>query len=120
MKKTLLSRALENAGMPETFLDGTKESFALSFGFADEVTPAKILDGFRKDHEQLVFLGGMVGGTAYSAQEIQTLAKLPSRQELLAKIVGTLSAPMRGFVTVATGPARGFAQVLRARSESAS
>lgn len=119
VKKTLLTRAFEKSGVAFPELEGVKASFALSFGFEDEVAPAKLLSTFRKDHESLQFLGGIVAGTAYSAEQIAALAKLPTRHELLAKLVGTLNAPLSGLVNVAVGPLRGFVQVLKARSEAA-
>jgi large subunit ribosomal protein L10 len=52
-----------------------------------------------------------------SADEVMALAKLPSKQELLAKLVGTINAPVSGFVNVLAGNIRGFVQVLKAISE---
>lgn len=118
VKKTLLTRALRDEGISYPELDAVGSSFAVSFGFTDEVTPARLIQTFKKDHEVVEFLGGLVGKTAYSAEQVTALAKLPSRQELLAKLVGTLSAPLSRFVSVASGPMRGMAQVLHARSEA--
>ncbi len=118
IKKTLLARALKDAGIDYPGLADLKEGIALAFGFADEVAPAKLLSDFRKDHETVNFLGGIVGGTVYSAAEVQALAKLPSRQELLAKLVGSLAAPLSGFVRVAAGPLRGFLTVLDAKAKT--
>lgn len=115
-KKTLLKRALADAGVALD-ISGLKSGIALAFGFEDEVAPAKLLATFRKEHEQLALLGGMVGTATYSSEQVEALAKLPSRLELLAKIVGSLQAPLTGFVRVASGPQRGFVQVLSAKAQ---
>lgn len=118
VKKTLLLRALKEAKIAYPELDAVGASFAVSFGFSDEVAPARLLFQFKKEHEVVEFLGGLVGKTAYSAEQVTALAKLPSRQELLAKLIGSMSAPLSRFVSVASGPLRGIVQVLRAQSEA--
>ena len=118
VKKTLLFRALDDAGISYPELDAVGASFAVSFGFSDEVAPARLLYQFQKEHEVVEFLGGLVGRTAYSADHIAALARLPSRHELLAKLVGSMSAPLSRFLNAASGPLRGMVQVLRAKSET--
>ncbi len=114
IKRTLLRRAMAQAGLEHIDLGQFTGSMAMAFSYDDEVLPAKLLDAFRKEHEAVQLLGGIVAGETFSAAQIQSLAKLPSRQELIAKILGSFVAPMRGLVTVASGPARGFVRVLQA------
>ncbi len=119
VKRTLLARALSQTGLPVPALPKAIGGVALAFGVQDEVLPAKLLDTFRKEHASVAFQGGIVQGRACTAAEIYSLAKLPSRQAILASILSTCAGPLRGLCVVASGPMRGVAQALRARSEHA-
>jgi large subunit ribosomal protein L10 len=62
-------------------------------------------------------LGGVLGTEIMDAKQAKALAKVPSKEELLAKLVGTLNAPVSGFVNVLAGNLRGLVQVLKTVSE---
>ncbi len=62
-------------------------------------------------------MGGLLGFKNLSQEEVVALSKLPSKEELLAKFVGTINAPVSGFVNVLAGNLRGLVQVLKAVSE---
>jgi large subunit ribosomal protein L10 len=114
-KKTLLRRALQSAGKelgqdPKSF----PGSVSLLCGFGDEIAPAKILADLRKDKEMVKAFGGLLGTTWMSAAEVVALAKLPGKQELIAQAVGSIAAPLRGFVTVLSGNLRGLVNALNA------
>lgn len=112
-KKTLLQRAMKDAGYqvdPKTITG----NFATLFGIEDEVAPAKIVAAFAKTHENMQIVGGALEGRTLAAAEVKALAKLPSKQELLGMLVGTLQAPITGFVNVLAGNLRGLATVLNA------
>ncbi len=64
----------------------------------DPVSVAKVLSKFAKDNNALKITAGAMNGAVLNQSEIQALAKLPSREELLAKLIGTLQAPMQKFV----------------------
>lgn len=113
-KKSLLTRALAQAGLDAIKLDAIEGGMALAFGFTDEVLPAKLLHGFMKDFPAIALQGGIVDGKLYSAQQVQALAKLPSRTELLSSILGSLQAPASNMVRVLAGPSRALVQVLSA------
>ena len=66
----------------------------------DPVAPAKILVAFSKKNPMLEVVGGVLDGTVLSAVGVSDLAKLPSREVLIAKVLGTMMAPMQSFVTV--------------------
>ena len=68
--------------------------------------------------ENLKIVGGILGTKELTAEEVQALAKLPSKEELLAKLVGTLNAPVSGFVNVLAGNLRGLVNVLKAVADS--
>lgn len=92
LKNTLARRAVK--GTP---FEKLSEQMAgpLMYGVAqDPVAGAKVLAAFAKDHEQFVIKGGAMGNTLMSVKDVKALATLPSREELLAKLVGTLQAPI--------------------------
>lgn len=71
----------------------------LAYGISsDPVAAAKLLHEFSKENEHLVIKGGAMPNVLMSAKEIAVLAKMPSRQELLATLVGTMQAPVVKFV----------------------
>ena len=112
-KKTLIRLAAKNAGLdfnPDS-MDG---SYAMACGLEDEVAPAKMLADFAKKHEALKILGGILEGKTVDKGVIGFLAKLPSKPELLAKLIGSLQSPISGLVNVLVGNLRGLVQVLNA------
>lgn len=116
VRKTLLEIALANAGI-EAKVTGMEGQIAISLSNEDEIVAAKIIDKFAKTNENLKMVGGVLGVQVMSAQEVKALAKVPSKEELLAKLVGTINAPVSGFVNVLAGNLRGLVQVLNAVKE---
>jgi len=113
IKKTLLGLALKENGIE--FFDAKSLDGSLGVALSqDEITAAKVLKDFSKAHEQVKFLGGVLEGKLLSIDEIKALASLPSKAELLAKLVGTIKAPVSGFVNVLQGNLRGLVTVLDA------
>ena len=96
-KKTLIEKAFKESNLK--FDRGEyKEELALAFGFKDEITPAKTVYQFGLANEKMKILGGFLEGKFKEAQEFVDLAQLPSREELLAKLVGSISAPISKLV----------------------
>ena len=117
-KKTLMSIALKDAGVK---FDVAKLEGQVAISTSpDEVTAAKIIDIFSKKNENIKILGGFVGEKVMTAEEVKMLAKLPGRDEMLAKLVGTINAPISGFVNVLAGNIRGLVQVLKAVADNKS
>lgn len=86
---------------------------------SDDVMPAQVAAKFGKTHPKLEIVGGFTNdGTILSVDEITALANLPSREVLLAHLVGTVAAPLSGFVNVLGGNLRGLVNVLNARAEA--
>lgn len=110
LKKNLLTLALKNKGVQVEDIEG--EIVAI-FG-DDEVIPAKITADFGKAHKSLKIVAGVIDGKFSTKEDVITLSKLPSREELLAKFVGTINAPVSGFVNVLAGNMRKFVYVLDA------
>jgi large subunit ribosomal protein L10 len=91
-----------------------KEEAALLFSFKDEVAPVKVAYKFKQENDNLKILGGFISGKNdfEESEKIITLAQLPSRDELLAKMVGSISAPVSGLIGVLQGNIKGLIQVL--------
>lgn len=111
-KKTLVKRACADAGFgdidPKAFAGGV----ASVIGLTDEVTPAKIVSTFAKDHELVKVFGGILEGKFINAAMVKNLAALPGKTELLSKLVGSLNAPVSGFVNALAGNLRNLVGVL--------
>ncbi|MDP2837769.1 MAG: 50S ribosomal protein L10 [Candidatus Moranbacteria bacterium] len=114
LKKTLLNLALKNAGV-EVNARELEGQVGVAFS-RDEVTAAKVIADFQRIHKEVSFSiqGGSLGSKALSESQVKALAKLPSQDELRAKLVGTLQAPIASFVRVLGGNLRGLVQVLKA------
>lgn len=96
VKNTLVRRAVA-----ETPFAGLSDRMVgpLAYGIGpDPVAVAKVLNDFAKTNEKFVIKGGAMPGQVMSAKEIAALAALPSREELLAKLLGTMQAPIAKFV----------------------
>lgn len=117
LKKTLARLGFEKAGIPAnpTTLEG---ELGFVFGYADPLATAKtIYQAFRQD-DKPVILGGWFEGRMLTAKEVITLATLPGRQELLARLVSTMAQPMRGLVSTLAEVMAGFVRVLDAKARS--
>lgn len=101
-KKTLIRIAFGQSGI--SFWSKIKKAIpgqlALVFGMEDEVAPARISHQFAKINENFKILGGIFEGKFIDREKALVLAALPTRNELLAKVVGSLANPMSGFVRV--------------------
>ena len=113
IKKNLIELSLKNAKLDVSVkkMDG---QISIIVSKEDEVTPAKILTKFAKENENLKILGGILGEKEMSVEEIESLAKLLSKEELRAKVVGSLKSPITGFANVLVGNLRGLVNVLKA------
>ncbi|MGD9505806.1 MAG: 50S ribosomal protein L10 [Syntrophobacteraceae bacterium] len=91
-----------------------KETCAIAIGYEDPTAPARILKNFVKTNEKLKVKGATLGGKFLTPDEVTALADMPSREVLLAKVLGTLNAVPTGLVTVLSGVPRAFVGVLAA------
>jgi len=111
VKNTLTRFAMNNNGYGEldTYLNGPT---AIAYSFEDVVAPAKIMCEFAKKFEHLQIKVGIVEGKIFAEKEIKALAELPSREELIAKVLAGFNAPISGFVNVLNGNLRGLVVAL--------
>ena len=93
IKNTLTCRAAKEVGFDalEPILNGPT---SLAISMTDEVAPAKVIAEFAKTHEQLEIKGGFLDGKVLELAEVKTLAATPNRETLLAKLLGSLNAPI--------------------------
>jgi large subunit ribosomal protein L10 len=112
-KKTLATLAAKEAGFENIDAKSLPNSVMTVIGQDDEVTPARLVADFAKDHETVQIVGGVFEGAFASQEQMVALSLLPSKPELYAKLVGTLNAPISGFVTVLSGNMRGLVTALK-------
>ena len=95
-KNKLVQRATESAGYAE-INDKLVGPNAIAFGHSDAVAPARVLANFAKTADALELKCGVVEGTYYDATGIAAIANIPSRDELLAKFLGSIQSPITNF-----------------------
>jgi len=110
-KNKLFNIALNDKGIKidKELMD---QPIAVAFGTVDEIAAAKGINEFAKTHEAVEILGGLFANEYIDKDRVMVLANIPSRDELYAKIVGSLAAPLSGMVTVLSGNLRGLVSVL--------
>lgn len=113
IKKTLIRLAAKaaNLNLPEEAYSG---SLALAISVNDEMSPAKIIWENTKKHENLKILGGIFEKNYIKPLEVEKLALIPEREVLYAQLVGSISAPISGFVRVLKATPFGLINVLNA------
>lgn len=117
-KKTLMGFAFKAAGLEGIDTKMLPGSVATVFGRVDEVSAANVIGQFSKTHDALQPIGGILERRFIDGATVIQLSKLPSKQELLAKVAGSLQAPISGFVNVLAGNLRGLVGVLQAIKNS--
>ena len=115
-KKKLIDLALKDASIEASVLD-FEGQIGIAIGKGDEVTAAKVLAKFAKENKNFKILQGVLESKVISGKEIMSLATLPGKDELLAKLVGTINAPISGFVNALAGNLKNLVGVLKAISE---
>ncbi len=98
-RNTLLKRAAEGTAFEKCF-DSLKGPHALAFAFEDAPSVAKVLKKAAKDFEVIEFKGGMLTGEEITVAQINELADLPSREEMLGTLLATFQAPVSAFARV--------------------
>jgi large subunit ribosomal protein L10 len=97
-KKTLINLALKEKKLDIVDVKKMVGEIAIVFGFKDEILSAKTVYEFSKENKNLKILGGIFGRNFIGPEKIEELAKLPAKEELLAKLVSEISAPISNFV----------------------
>lgn len=119
IKNTLIKLAAEQAGL-NGFEDKLNGSTAVATSEEDLVAPAKILSQYAEKNENFEIKAGFVEGKILNIEEIKELAKLPSKEVLIAKVLCGLNAPISGFANVLNANLRGLVVALNAIAEKQS
>lgn len=117
-KNTLMRRAVDDTGYAsiKPLLEGQT---ALVFGYEDPVAITKAVVAYAKDsNEKIEIRGGVLDGALLSVQEVQSLAKLGSMDQLRAQLIGLMQAPAQALVRLLNEPGASLARALRARGEA--
>ena len=117
VKNRIALLAATEAGLDQ-FAELLEGSTGIAFGYDEPVAAAKTLDEFVKQTRlPLIIRKGIMDGAVLSSTQVAVLAALPPRDQLIAKLLGQMNAPITGLVYVLSGPVRGLAMVLQRRGE---
>ena len=111
LKNRLAARALEETPLAP-LREHLKGPLALTFHPKEPVALAKVLNDFAKENPQLEFKVGLLDGKVLGATDLQALATLPSREVLIAQLLGQMTSPLASFQRVLLAPMRDLASVL--------
>jgi large subunit ribosomal protein L10 len=115
VKNNLFKRALQESEIEHNFTGEFDGPIAVVFAEEDPVMPAKIIYKFSKDNEEKPGIkGGVFNRKQISLNDLKNLSQLPSREELIAKVVRGIGSPLYGIVNVLQGPIRKLVYVLDA------
>lgn len=117
VKNSLMKRVLNESGANGEATGFLKDQVLVTFGNQEPQDISKALVDFIKDHEKLILRGAIIEGKAVNPDYVKQLAKLPSKQELLGKMVSGINAPIAGFVLTLGGLIRSFAIALNRVAE---
>lgn len=98
VKNTLAKKALEQVSGYDAVVPVLKGATAVAFAYEDAAAPAKILQKFKEKNEKLISKLCVMEGQVYDGSKLSELAKIPSRPELVASILGSLDSPISGVV----------------------
>jgi large subunit ribosomal protein L10 len=111
VKNTLALRAAKGTAL-ESIASHFTGPTAVVFNANNAVAIAKVLTAFAKTNPHLVFKAALVEGRPIAAAEIQAIADLPTREELIARLLFLMESPLRRLATVLSAPARSLASVM--------
>lgn len=115
VKNTLARFAAERAERAD-LSDSFVGPVAIAFGYGDIAQPARVLADFIRDSKSdLTIKGGFLDDRLLTAEEVMVLSKLPSREVLLARVLGGMQSPITSLVNCLSAPITGLARVLQAR-----
>ena len=119
IKNTVIKRAVCNLGLMgvDPMLAGPT---AVAFSAKDPAIPAKLLTEFIRTIKKTAIKGGVLGGKAINEEAVKSLADMPSKEQMVAKLLGTMNAPVTGLVVALSGIMGNFVRVLDAIREKKS
>ncbi|MFQ5641507.1 MAG: 50S ribosomal protein L10 [bacterium] len=102
IKNTLARLSVKSAGFDDLleYLDGPT---AMAFGVDDPVAPARVMKEFKKNNDKLKYKACLLDGVLFGADRVEEIANLPTKEVLLARLMGSLNAPLTNLVSVLNG-----------------
>lgn len=116
VKNSLTRFALKENGI-ESATENVKGPISMAISNDDVVAPAKVLNEFAEKYKELELKFGILEGKLIDAKEVEQIAKLPSKEELVARVLSGLNSPLYGFVSVLNANLRGLVVALNAVAE---
>ena len=98
-KNTLVTLAAKELGL-DGIVEYLEGPVAIAFGYEDVTVAARVLNDFAKDHKKLELKAGIVEGEIYDTEKIKQLATIPSKEVLIAKLLGSIKSPIASFARV--------------------
>lgn len=117
VKNRLMIRAANAAGM-EDLAQHLRGPVAVAVSTTDEVTPAKLITKFAKDHDMPKLKAAVVDGQVVGAAEAEAFAKLPSLPEVRSQLLSVLNGPAGAMVRLLAAPSSSLARVINARKDT--
>lgn len=117
LKNNIARQAVKDGSLGEgakEVMDGVVGPTLVALAYGDPAAAAKAVFNFSKDNEALKLKDSLMGKNKISAADVEQLAKLPSREVMLAMLLGTMKAPIRNFASVLAAVPRGLVTVLAA------
>jgi large subunit ribosomal protein L10 len=111
VKNTLALKAIEGLNLKKLRAD-FKGPTAIAFGYQDLVSAVKVIKEFSREHENLKIKSGLLKDKYLGLEEISEIANLPSREELLAKVIYLIKSPLVNLISLLQNPLRKFIWVL--------
>jgi len=119
LKNTIFKIALQDTEQPVEIQNFDGATAVIYFD-QDPTIPARLIRDIQEETEQMNAKGGVFEGEFLSEEKVIQLAEIPSRQELLGMLVGSMSAPLTGFMNAVTGNIKGLTVALKDMSEKGS
>jgi large subunit ribosomal protein L10 len=116
IKNSVVEKAVEDTKW-DTLKEHLKGTNVYALSFDDPAALAKALVAKAKEHKKLEIKVGSLDGSIVNAKQIEALSKLPPKEVLIAQLLGTMNAPVTGFVNVLAGNIRKLMYVLKAIEE---
>ncbi len=116
LKNSIFKVALQETEQPLQTQEFDGPTALITFE-SDPTTPAKLVKKIQKEKELLEPRSGVFEGEFLSAERVMQLAEIPSKEVLLSRLVGSMNAPLTGFMNAVTGNVRGLTVVLKGISE---
>jgi large subunit ribosomal protein L10 len=115
VKNTLARFAATRAGKDD-LVNSIEGPLAIAFGYGDITAPAKVLASYIRDSKSIMSIkGGLLGDKLLTTEDVMTLSTLPSREVLVARVLGHIKSPVSALVGCLSHPLRGFMGILQAR-----